>query len=96
MSAERLPHERDRLPARGLRRDLGSLDEACDVFLFYGLTLSERIEVADGMVLLPYGDLLRFVDREIVRDFAPSGAGFHGRRAVGAVARPFRRRPELP
>ena len=74
---------------------LGSLDEACDAFLFYGLTLSERIEVADGMVLLPYEEVLRFVDEETVRDFAPSGAGFHGWGPVGAVARPFRWRPEL-
>ena len=74
---------------------LGNLDEACDVFLFYGLALSERIEVAEGMVLLPYGEVLRFVDRETVQDFAPSGAGFHGWRPVGAVVRPFRWRPEL-
>ena len=74
---------------------LGSLDEACDVFLFYGLTLSERIEVADGMVLLPYEELLRFVDQERVKDFAPSGAGFHGWRGLGAMARPFRWRPEF-
>ena len=74
---------------------LGSLDEGCDVFLFYGLTLSERIEVADGMVLLPYGEVLRFVDRELLEDLAPSGAGFHGWRPMGAVARPFRWRPEF-
>ena len=74
---------------------LGSLDEACDVLLFYGLTLPERIEVADGMVLLPYEDLLRFVDQETVKNFAPSGAGFHGWRALGAVARRFRWRPEF-
>ena len=74
---------------------LGNLDEACDVFLFYGLALSERIEVADGMVLLPYEEVLRFVDEDLVREFAPSGAGFHGWRAVGAVARPFRWRPEF-
>ena len=74
---------------------LGSLDEACDVFLFYGLALSEKIEIADGMVLLPYGEVLRFVDQETVQDFSPSGAGFHGWRPVGAVARPFRWRPEL-
>ena len=74
---------------------LGGLDEACDMFLFYGLALSERIEVADGMALLPYRDLSRFADREIVEQFAPSGARFHGWRAVGAVVRPFRWRPEL-
>ena len=74
---------------------LGSLDEGCDVFPFYGLALSERIEVADGMVLLPYGEVLRFLDQEVVKDFAPSGAEFHGWRPVGAVARPFHWRPEF-
>ncbi len=74
---------------------LGSLDEACDAFLFYGLTLSESIEVADGMVLLPYEEVLRYLDQEIVDKFSPSGAGFHGWRAVGAVVRPFRWRPEF-
>ena len=74
---------------------LGSLDEACDMFLFYGLALSERIKVADGIVLLPYEEVLRFADEDLVREFAPSGAGFHGWRAVGAVARPFRWRPEF-
>ncbi len=74
---------------------LGSLDVACDMLLFHGLTLSERIEVEDGMVLLPYEEVLRFVDEETVWDFAPSFAGFHDWRAVGAVARPFRWRPEF-
>ena len=74
---------------------LGDLDEGCDVFLFYGLTLSERIEVADGMVLLPYEEVLRFVNPDLVRDFAPSGAGSHGWRAVGGAVRPFRWRPEF-
>ena len=74
---------------------LGGLDDACDLFLFYGLALSERIEVADGMVLLPYEEVLRFVDQETVEKFAPSGAGFHGWRAVGAAVRPFRWRPEF-
>ena len=74
---------------------LGSLDEACDLFLFYGLALSEKIEVADGMLLLPYRELSRFADREIVEQFAPRSAGFHGWRAVGAAVRPFRWRPEL-
>ncbi len=77
------------------REALGGLDEACDMFLFYGLCLSERIEVADGMVLLPYEEMLRFADREIVEQFAPRSAGFHGWRAVGAAVRPFRWRPEF-
>lgn len=74
---------------------LGSLDVACDLLLFHGLTLSERIEVEDGMVLLPYEEVLRFVDEETIWDFAPSFAGFQGWRAVGAVAWPFRWRPQF-
>ncbi len=74
---------------------LGNLDEGCDVLLFYGLSLSEEIEVADGMALLPYGEVLRFVDQELVEKFAPRGAGFHRWRSVGAVVRRFRWRPEF-
>ena len=74
---------------------LGSLDVAYDMLLFHGLTVSKRIEVEDGIVLLPYEEVLRFVDEETVWDFAPSFAGFQGWRAVGAVARPFRWRPEF-
>ena len=74
---------------------LGGLDEACDMFLFHGLALTERIEIGDSMALLPHEEVLRFLDRETVRDLAPSGAGLHGWRSVGAVARPFRWRPEL-
>ena len=74
---------------------LGSLDVAYDMLLFYGLTLPERIEVEDGMVLLPYEEVLQYLDQEIVDKFSPSGAGIYGWRAVGAVARPFRWRPEF-
>ena len=74
---------------------LGGLDEACDLVLFYGLALSERIEITDGMVLLPYGEVLRFMDEDLVREFVPSGAGFHSWRAVGAAVGSFRWRPEF-
>ena len=74
---------------------LGGLDEGRDMLLFFGLCLSGRIEVADGMMLLPYEEVLRFVDRDTFEELAPFGAGIHGWRAVGAVARPFRWRPEF-
>ena len=105
--AAELPDDRTRRPLRELNaflspigdgaaaEVLGSLDEACDVLLFHGLALSEKIEVEDGMLLLPYEDLLQFLDEDLVREFAPSGAGLHGWRAVGAVTRPFRWRPTL-
>ena len=72
---------------------LGDLEEGCDLVLFYGLTVTERIEMDDGMVILPVAEARRFVDREMVEELAPSGAGFHEWRSVGAVSRPFRWRP---
>lgn len=73
----------------------GSLDEACDMFLFFGLSLSGRIELEAGMVLLPFEEVLRFVDRDLVEGLAPRAGAVHGWREVGAVARPFRWRPEF-
>ena len=72
---------------------LGDLDEGCDLVLFYGLIVAERIEMEAGMAILPVDEARRFVEREMVEEFAPSGAGFHEWRSVGAVARPFRWRP---
>ena len=74
-------------------RVLGDLDEGCDALLFYGLTVNERIEVEDGMEILPFGELRRFVELEFVKELAPRGAGFHGWRGVGALISPFRWRP---
>ena len=74
---------------------LGNLDEGCDALLFYGLAVTEWIEVEDGMAMLPFAELQRFVDWEDMRELAPRGTGFHGWRAIGAVVRPFRWWPEF-
>ena len=74
---------------------LGNLDEGCDAMLFYGLTVTERMEVAEDMAVLPVSEVRRFLDREQVEALAPRAAGCHGWRSVGAVVRPFRWRPEL-
>ena len=71
----------------------GELDVGYDAVLFYGLTLKERIDVVDGMVILPFEQMRAFVDESLVEELAPPGAGFHGWRSVGAVVRPFRWRP---
>ena len=71
----------------------GNLDEGCDAVLFYGLTVAERIEVAEGIAILPFEQTRRFVDMDLVEKLAPKGAAFHGWRSVGAVVRPFRWRP---
>jgi len=76
-------------------RVLGDLDEGCDAMLFCGLAVTERVNVREDMAILPYRDVLRFMDEKYVRDFAPGGAGFHGWRSVGAIVRPFRWRPKF-
>ena len=72
---------------------LGDLDEGCDALLFWGLTVTERIDLEDNMAILPYAEVRRFVERQAVEELAPSGAVFHGWRSVGAIVRPFRWRP---
>ncbi len=71
----------------------GDLDVGYDAVLFWGLTLKERVKVADDMVLLPFEHVQTFVDRSLVEELAPPGSGFHGWRSVGAVVRPFRWKP---
>ena len=72
---------------------LDNLDEGCELLLFYGLTVDQRIEVEDGMAILPFHEARRFVGRELVDELSPSGSGLHGWRSVGAVIKPFRWRP---
>lgn len=71
----------------------GELDVGYDAVLFYGLTFTEQIDLADGMVILPFEQLRRFVGESLVNELAPPGAGFHGWRSLGAVVKPFRWRP---
>lgn len=72
---------------------LGNLDEGCDALLFWGLTVTERIDLEDNMAILPYAEVRRFVEQQTVEGLAPWGARFHGWRSVGALARTFRWRP---
>ena len=71
----------------------GDLDVGYHAVLFWGLTLKERVKVADNMVMLPFAQVQTFVDRSLVEELAPPGSGFHHWRSVGAVVRPFRWKP---
>ena len=73
----------------------GDLDVGYDAVLFWGLTLKERVEVADGMAMLPFEQVQTFIDKSLVEELAPPGSGFHDWRSVGAVVRPFRWKPEF-
>ena len=73
----------------------GELDVGYNMMLFYGLTVTEIIDVAEGIAILPYEDVRPFVDESLVDELSPDGAGFHHWRSVGAVVRPFRWRPVL-
>ena len=73
----------------------GELDLGYDVVLIWGLTLNERIDLADGVALLPFKEIEAYVDQEIVHEYAPSFAGFHHWQSVGAIVRSFRWKPEF-
>ena len=69
------------------------LDRGCDVALFHGPVVKERIDVAEDVTLLPFEEVRAFVDEELVFELAPPGAGFHSFQSVGAAARIYRWRP---
>ena len=73
----------------------GDLNVGYDVLLFWGLTLKERIDAKDGMVLLPFKEISAFVDENQVDEYAPPFAGFHRWQSVGAIVRPYRWKPEF-
>ena len=70
-------------------------DVGCDVVLFYGLTLEEESDLADGMAIVPFERVRAFVDEELVQELAPAGAEVHGWPSVGAIVRPFRWKPSF-
>ena len=74
---------------------LGNLDEGCDALLFWGLTVTTRIDVERDMAILPFREVRRFVDHRLVEELAPWRTRFHGWRSVGAVVKSFRWRPEF-
>ena len=73
----------------------GGLDVGYDAVLFYGLPVKERIDIVNGMAILPFEQVRAFVDQSFVEELAPSRAAFRDWRSVGAVVRPFRWRPML-
>ena len=74
---------------------LGTIDAGCDALLFFGLTVPERIDVEAGIIIIPFREFRRFVERELVEELAPSGPDVHNWRSLGAVVRPFRWRPRF-
>ena len=53
----------------------GGLDIGYDAVLFYGVTVTERIEVAHGMELLPFEKVRTFVDEQPGGGTRPAGRG---------------------
>ena len=70
-------------------------DVGCDVVLFYGLTLEEESDLADGMALVPFERVRAFVDEKLVQELAPAQTEVRGWRSVGAIVRPFQWTPSF-
>ena len=73
----------------------GNLDTGYDAVLFYGLTIKERIDIAKDMAILPPEQVQAFVEKSLIKEHVPQGAGFHGWQSVGAVVRPFQWKPRF-
>lgn len=73
----------------------GNLDTGYDAVLFYGLTIKERIDIEKDMAILPPEQVQAFVEKSLIKEHVPQGAGFHGWQSVGAVVRPFQWKPRF-
>ena len=61
----------------------GGLDVGYDAVLFYGLTVKERIDIVNGMAILPFEQVRAFVDQGLVEELAPSRAISPAIRSIG-------------
>lgn len=73
----------------------GDLDTGYDAVLFYGLNIKERIDIEKDMAILPPEQVQAFVEKSLIREHVPQGAGLHGWQSVGAVVRPFQWKPKF-
>lgn len=77
----------------GMDDFLENLDEGCDILPFYGLAVTERIELSEGLSLFPLQEIKRFLDEELLQEISPKDAVFHNWWCGGAVANTYRWRP---
>ena len=73
----------------------GNLDTGYDAVLFYGLNIKKRIDIAKDMAIFPSEQVQAFVEKSLIRELAPQGAGLHEWQSVGAVVRPFQWKPKF-
>lgn len=71
------------------------LDLGYDLMLFFGPRIDRRIELNDGLSILPFAAVKDWVEPSWIRDFVPEHVDRRDLRQIGAVAHPFRWRPSL-
>ena len=65
------------------------------VSLFYGLQLSEDVEIAGDLIAVPLEKTSVFLNRDVLQSVAPSIASANRWKAVGAILKPFPWKPRL-
>ena len=73
----------------------GNLYTGYDAVLFYGLNIKKRSDIASDMAILPFEQVQAFVEKSLIKELVPQGAGFLGWQSVGAVVRPFQWKPKF-
>ena len=95
-----LPHGSwDRCSTRALTKvpapQSNDLTVAHHVLLFYGLQLTDQLEIADDMTAVPLDSTEAFLNRQELEAVAPHVVRGHGWRSVGAILRPVQWAPSF-
>ncbi|WP_432450261.1 hypothetical protein [Aliiroseovarius marinus] len=71
------------------------MDIGYDVLLFFGPKIERQIQVEPNLLVVPFAELLDWVDPDWIRDFLPEQMDRRDWRQIGAIMRPFHWRPHL-
>ena len=70
-----------------------SLAVGYHVALIHGLSLSDELQIAEDMALVPFHRMRDFVNESVLSDVAPNIIKFNGWKSVSAIVKPFHWKP---
>ena len=73
----------------------GNLNVGYHVSVFYGLRFSEQVELEDGMLIVPLEQTEAFLNRNVLRNIAPSIVMNNEWKSVGVIVKRFLWKPML-
>ena len=71
----------------------GDLSVGYHVVLLHGLSVSDDLQIAEAMALMPFEQMCDFVNETAVSDVAPNIIKFNAWKSVSAIVKPFHWKP---